>query len=218
MNIHWRARAHIGMILAPMVVGLGLMIRPTPAQQGGATIAPEAGAAIVADSGYAQQITRLVQNGKIDELAKLSIPRETNTEKLRDWTSVYLSDMQLQERQRDKQFNDAVTKSKDELKAEHYAKAMDSAVLAYRIAKDPEAYLKLPWVMDMTSKVATRAGDFEKQGKWLESLQLYAALNTLYEIDTRYKADAMRLARRARLLSAYTPTVLLDLRAALAEK
>jgi carboxyl-terminal processing protease len=218
MKIHWRARAHIGVILAPMVVGLGLMIRPTPAQQNAAAPAVAAAPQLVADAEYASQISRLVQNGQIDALARLSIPASASTAKLKDWTSQFLSEIQSQEKQRDKQYSDAVGKAQEELKADHFAKAMESTVLAYRIAKDPEAFLKLEWVRDITSKVQTRASDFEKQGKWLESLQLYSSLNTLYEIDTRYKADALRLARRARLLAAYTPRVLLQLRKELADK
>ncbi len=221
MKIHWRARAHIGVILAPMVVGLGLMIQSSPAQQNAApTVSPMFGMSPQQPAGddITSTITRMVENGQTDALSTLVIPPSGDSANLRNWTTEYLAEVQLQEKQRNKLYTDAVSKARDELKAEHFARAMDSAVLAYRIAKDPTGYLKLDWVTDMTAKVADRAAGYEKQGEWLESLQLYAALNTLYEIDTRYKADAMRLARRARLLAVYTPKVLIDLRNQLADK
>jgi carboxyl-terminal processing protease len=105
------------------------------------------------------------------------------------------------------------------MKAQRYEKVLgpNGAMLAYRIAKDPEAFLQLPWVKDMTARVAARAADLEKQGNWLESLSLYSDLNTLYEIDTRYKDDMQRLNRRTRLLATYTPKALLDMRKAALE-
>ena len=113
-----------------------------------------------------------------------------------------------------------MAKAQTELKADHYDKAIgaDAAPLAFRIAKDPDAFLQLAWVKDMTAKVAARAADLEKAGKWLESLSLYTDLNTLYEVDTRYKADMQRLNRRTRLLAVYTPKALLDMRQAMADE
>jgi carboxyl-terminal processing protease len=218
MNTQGRALTRIAIVATAILVGVGAILVQPSTQ---ATVAPgPAGDRPVAIE-YADRIQRLVQNGKITELSQLSIPAgTTQVNKLRDWTEEYLTKIQSQEKQRDKQYADAVAKSQTELKAEHYDKAIgpDGAMLAYRIAKDPDAFLQLPWVKEMTAKVATRAADLEQQGKWLESLSLYADLNTLYEVDTRYKADMQRLTRRTRLLAVYTPKALLEMRRALAEQ
>jgi carboxyl-terminal processing protease len=223
MGIKSRTWTRIAVLAASIVVGLGSVMAPTAASAPLIVSSGAGGAGVdhTVAIEYADRIQRLVQNGKIAELSQLTLPKgTTQVSKLRDWTEEYLSQIQLQEKQRDKQYADAVAKAQTELKADHFDKAMgpDGAMLAYRIAKDPEAFLQLPWVKDMTAKVAARAADLEKQGKWLESLSLYADLNTLYEVDTRYKADMQRLTRRTRLLAVYTPKALLEMRRQLAEE
>jgi len=163
---------------------------------------------------YADQITRLVQNGKIDDLAKLDIPAAGGQKValLRDWKSGYVTTLQKQEQERDKQYNEKVTEAQGYLKSERYDKAMDPVVRAFRIARDPDAFLKLDWVKELTAKTAAKALELEKQGQWIESLQLFSDLNTLYEVDTTYKADMQRLARRTRLIVVYTPRTFYEMR------
>ena len=169
---------------------------------------------------YADQVTRLVESRNIDELAKLSIPStDKATSTLQTWTSSYVAEMQRQEAQRQKQYDEAVSKAENFLKRDKYDEAMDQVVrVAFQIAKDQDAFLQQAWVKDLTTKVAARAADLEKQGQWLESFQLYSDLNSLYEVDTRYKADMQRLARRTRLLAMYTPKTLVEMRKALIAK
>jgi carboxyl-terminal processing protease len=153
-------------------------------------------------------------------VAQVSLPASPQVGKLKDWTNEYLSQIQLQEKQRDKQYNEAVANAQTQIKAQRYDKVLgpNAAMLAYRIAKDPDAFLRLQWVKDMTAKVDARARELEKQGQWLESLSLFTDLNTLYEVDTRYKADMQRLTRRTRLLAFYTPKALIDMRKAAIER
>lgn len=213
-----RRWARIGMVALLLAVGAAVTGENSSwGQEAAAPTVAQGDPAIVFE--YADQITRLVQNGKIEELSNLSIPTTTSqTAKLRDWTSEYLTQMQQQEKQREKQYAEAVSKAQEQLKAEHYDSAMDRIVLAYRIAKDPEEFLKLDWVKDVTAKVAARAEALEKKGQWIESLQLYSDLNTLYEVSTRYKPEMQRLARRTRLLAVYTPKTLFEMRKALLEQ
>ncbi len=56
------------------------------------------------------------------------------------------------------------------------------------------------------------------RGNGLSRCSLYADLNSLYEIDTRYKPDMQRLARRTRLLAMYVPQTFYDYVKALQEK
>jgi len=219
MSSSRRAAARIGLVAAPLLLGLGLFLHNVSLAPTKAQVNPPANQVDPSPlASYANQIFHFVQNGKVDDLAHLAIPQGPQTGKLKDWTAEYLAQIQLQEKQRDKQYADAVSKSNEELKANHFEKAMERVVLAFRIAKEPDAFLKLDWVKDFTDKVATRAADLEKKGQWLESLTLYSALNTLYETETRFKADQQRLNRRTRLLAVYAPKALLDMRKSLIEK
>jgi carboxyl-terminal processing protease len=205
----------LSMFFIPFVLAGGLWVHhdvqaATPANG-------DAGQEIVYD--YADRVTRLVQSQKIEELSKLSIPSTTNeTSKMEQWKDAYVAQIQKQEGERQKEYDKAVNKAQEELKKEKFDEAMLSVVMAYQIAKDQTEFLKLDWVKDLTAKVAARAAEYEKKGDWIESLQLYTDLNSLYEIDTRYKPDMQRLARRTRLLAVYTPQAFYETRKALIEK
>ncbi len=199
-------------LLIPAVLGASVWVQHR-------TLAadPDSGQEVVLE--YADQVSRLVQSQKIDELSKLNIPSTTNmTSKMEEWKDTYVSRIQKQEDERKKQYDDAVSDAKEELQNEKFDEAMYSVVSAYQIAKDQVEFLKLDWVKDLTAKVAARAAEYEKKGDWIESLQLYTDLNSLYEIDTRYKPDMQRLARRTRLLAVYTPQAFYETRKALLEK
>jgi carboxyl-terminal processing protease len=215
MKINGRTTAQAAVLAASVLLGLGVMAWQ-PASKGQATGGGDQ--AVVFE--YADRITRLVQNGKVEELAQLKLPPSEQISKLKGWTSEYLSQIQLQEKQRDKQYTDAAANAQAQMKAQRYDKVLgpNGAMLAYRIAKEPEAFLQLPWVKDMTAKVESRARELEKQGQWLESLSLFTDLNTLYEVDTRYKADMQRLNRRTRLLAVYSPKSLIEMRKDALEK
>ncbi len=215
MNKHSSRLGGLYLLALPLVLAGSLWIQHRSwGADAGATATPVGG---VYD--YADQVTRLVESQKIDALAKLSIPTVSpETAKLAAWTSTYVDHMQAQEAERAKQYDEAVTKAADAAKREEYDEAMLYVLRGYVIAKDPAEYLTLDWVKDITAKVAAQAADYEKQGKWIESLQLYADLNSLYEIDTRYKPDDQRLARRTRLLAMYVPQKYYDLLKALQEK
>ncbi len=122
------------------------------------------------------------------------------------------------EKQRDEQYKKLVDKAQEYIKKDRFEEAIAQTVGAYTIAKSHDDFLQLAWVKDLTKKVADQAASFEKQGRWLESLQLFSDLNTLYEIDTRYKADMQRLTRRTRLLALYTPKVLFEMRKTITAK
>jgi carboxyl-terminal processing protease len=173
---------------------------------------PKEASNLVVDS--ADQMHRLVMDHKYDDLAKLQIPASPDPQiaNLNQWKTDYVSHMATSEKQRQEQYDKLVGKAQDYLKRDRFDDAIVQTVSAYTIAKDQAAFLDLDWVKDVTAKVADQADKFEKQGQWLESLQLYSDLNTLYEIDTRYKPQMQRLARRTRLLALYTPKALLEMR------
>ena len=163
---------------------------------------------------YADQMSRLVAGRRLEDLAKLDLPKDAQSAKLSEWKDAYLSNIQKSDAQREKQYSEAVAKAQDLLSRGKLDEAMDKIVAAYQIAKDQDNFLKLDWVTDLTAKVAAKAKDLEEKGQWIESLQLYSDLNSLYEISTRFKADMQRLARRTRLLAMYTPKTLYEMRKA----
>jgi len=121
---------------------------------------------------YADQVSRLVQSQKIDELSKLSIPSTTNlTSKMEEWKETYVSRIQKQEDERKKEYDKAVDKAHEQLKKEKFDEAMFSVVMAYQIAKDQGEFLKLDWVKDLTAKVAARAAEDEKKGDWKKKIK-----------------------------------------------
>jgi carboxyl-terminal processing protease len=208
----WSRPARFALLTAILTAAGGLLVAlpshaQTPAAQ---TAQPDA-----AVFKFAETVSKLIEHGDIEGLAKFNATGTAPTPVLGNWTSEYVSQVKKQAEQRDKQYADAMGKAQDELKRESYDKASGSLVLAYRIAKDPEAFLQQDWVINFTNKLAARATELEKKGQWLESLDLFTNLNTLYEVDTRYKADMQRLTRRTRLVAVYTPRALYDMRKAM---
>ncbi len=162
---------------------------------------------------FAEQISRMVQNRRLDDLAKLTIPKsDVASAQLNSWTAEYIAAVQRQEAQREKQYTEAVDKALEYSKKGKFDEAMDKVVAAYQIARDQENFLRQDWVKDITTRVQAKAADYETAGQWLDSLTLFNDLNMLYEVDTRYKADVQRLTRRVRLLSVYTPKTLFEIR------
>ncbi len=169
---------------------------------------------------YADQMNHLVMKGQFDQLASLKAPAATDPQvkTLDHWRDQYMEHIAISEKQRDEQYKKLIDKAQEYIKKDRFEEAIAQTVGADTIAKNKDVFLELDWVKDLTKKVADQAASFEKQGRWLESLQLYSDLNTLYEIDTRYKADMQRLTRRTRLLALYTPKVLFEMRKTITAK
>lgn len=204
-----------GLRLAVGTLALGLAVvaanlaAPARAQQ-------EAKPAGVLD--YAEKMSRLIAGRKMEDLDKLELPKEGSAAKLGTWRSEYLDAIKKSDAQRDKQYGEAIAKAQDLYARRKLDEATDKLVAAYQIARNQDAFLKLDWVQELTGKVEARAKELEGNGQWLESLQLYSDLNSLFELSTKYKPDMQRLARRTRLLAMYTPKTLYEMRKALLAK
>jgi len=203
-------RKHMGSLL--LALGVAVLAGPWCPRGVQAADPPAETSNLVID--YADQIHRLVLQHKFDDLGTLKAPESPNPAlaKLDQWRGQYVTHIETSEKQRDEQYKKLVEKAQNQLKHDRFDQAIVHTVSAYVTAKDREAFLTLAWVQEVTQKVAAQAAALEKKGQWLESLQLYSDLNTLYEIDTRFKADTQRLARRTRLLAMYSPKVLLEMR------
>jgi len=206
-----RRIAVLGIALAIVGASASFFQSYQPARAADPAPAPQAAPAVIDVAG---RMDKLIRGQKFDDLAALNIPDDKQVSKLAGWRNDYVADLKKSEELRSKQYDEDVKQANDFIAKAHYEEAIEQAVLAYSIAKDRTAFLELPWLKDLVAKVADQAAKYEKDGHWLESLQLYADLNNLFEIDVRYKPDMQRLERRTRLLAMYTPKVLYDMRLA----
>ena len=215
---HSFRQARQRLLFSAFAVTLAGLALPWLSGRAPAENAPHEASNIVID--YADQMHRLVMGHKFEQLGSLKAPAATDPQvaELDRWRDQYVSRIAISQKQREEQYAKLVEKAQDHLQHNRLEEAIAQTVSAYTIAKDQQVFLALPWVQNLTKTIADQASAYEKQGKWLESLQLYSDLNTLYEIDTRYKADMQRLARRTRLLALYAPKVLLSMRKELTDK
>lgn len=209
-------RWHLRFLILP--VAAFLIHCSKPETQAPAATSPTPVAAVAPAEANLEQIGRLVLEGRIDEIAALEMPNTELGRQLRSWTFDYVGEIRKAEALRVKHYDEAVAKAQDLFKRDHLDEAVDKTVVAYLLAKDRDGFLNLLWVQEAAGKVAKRAQEYEAAGQWLESLQLYSDLNSLYDVDTRYKADMQRVAHRVRLLSLYTPKALEEMRKTLAAK
>ena len=117
---------------------------------------------------YADEISRMVQDHKLDDLAKLDVPANGETAKLEGWKNDYVSEMARSETLRSKSYAETVAKAQDFAKREKLDEAIDSVVQAYLLSVDRAKFLELEWVKDLIGKVAKEAAGDEKEGQWLE--------------------------------------------------
>src|SRR5690242_9348974 len=84
-----RLKTRLALLALSVLLGAGILMYQ-PSSRAGAPPTASPDKAVVLD--YADQISRLVQNGKIDELEHLNLPATpAQVSKLKDWTSEYLT-------------------------------------------------------------------------------------------------------------------------------
>ena len=97
-------------------------------------------------------------------------------------------------------------------------KAMGEAVQAYKLAEDPEQFLRRDVVQGLVEKAERRAAEATEAAEWLEALAYYRSLEMLYENEGRYKEQLYDAAHRVSLLRLYAPNKLFALYAKEAEE
>lgn len=180
--------------------------------------APAFGQASGSVADIADQMSRMVQSRRIDELSKLPIPQENRLGKLANWRDQYVTQMARSEELRSQQYEEQVTKANDYYKKNRWRRASDTLVRAMNLSRNQEEFNQLPWVRDMAKGLAEQAEKYENDGKWLESLTLYSNLDSVYQVEAKYKHDMQRLARRVRLLALYDGQTLFEMRKAIAKQ
>src|SRR5665213_3634668 len=106
MMNHDRPANRLYMLALPLVLAGSLWIHHrTWAAEPAKTVTP-------AVFDYADEVSRLVEGQKIDQLAKLTIPDTSReTARLQGWTAEYVAHLQSAEAERKKEYDDAVKKA-----------------------------------------------------------------------------------------------------------
>jgi len=96
--------------------------------------------------------------------------------------------------------------------------ALVSAIKAHDLAVDPEAMLQDPQVQALVTSTRQAAEQATRDSDWLEALNLYRALDLLFEEEATYRDDVKRVAAHVRLLRLYAPKALYALAVQRAER
>lgn len=179
-------------------------------------------AAVVAPSPaetYAEKVSALVHSQNLAALAALAPPASATSDAamINRWRQQYVTVMSKQRAENQKLYKKWLTTGQKDLKADKLIPAFEYMLTAYGFSTDKTAFKKQPWVGSLTSKIAEKAAQYDKQHRWLESLQLYNQLNTMYRISRKYHRDLHRVVRRTMLLATYTPKEFFAMQAKLAK-
>ena len=83
--------------------------------------------------------------------------------------------------------------------------ALGSAVEARGLADDPGALLQDATIQTLVAQAETEAAQAADEGRWLDGLSLYRALEALFDDQVRYRNHTRLATRHLRLLRLYTP-------------
>jgi carboxyl-terminal processing protease len=95
----------------------------------------------------------------------------------------------------------------------HILEALSAAAVAHDTAPDQQGLLADPAVAELVARAESRAAEYEREGRWLRALALYARLSALYETADRerYAQPLKRTVARVGLLRLYAPAVLFEM-------
>ncbi len=96
--------------------------------------------------------------------------------------------------------------------------ALISAVDAHSLAQSPEQMLADPRTELLVTRTETAAAQAEQDGDWIEALNLYRALDLLYDDMATYRHQVKRASAHLRVLRLYAPERLAKLYEARAER
>ena len=169
------------------------MPRPVHAQAGG--------------NGYAQQARQLIEQQNLPALASMAAPAGSTagTAQVVAWVKQYVSVMNKQAKLTQIELNKQVTLARKNLKAGKKMLAFEQMLAAYAMSTDKPAFKKQAWVQQLTTIMAGRAKRYDHAGRWLESLEIYNELNSVYKISRRFHAQLHRVIRRTTLVAKYAP-------------
>ncbi len=160
-----------------------------------------------APAAYAEQVSRLVRKQKIHTLLALrpSDPNAPGMAQIYTWQKTYARRMLAIAKKTHHQYVQQSQLAQKSAKAGKDLSAISHLLAAYAISGHQTAFRHLPWVEAIAQQVAQKAALYDHQGRWLESLELYADLHHLFKISMRYDRRYKRMVRITTLLGRYTP-------------
>lgn len=168
---------------------------------------PRAVHAEAGTNGYAQQARKLIERQNIAALADMAAPAGSmaGNQQVAAWVKQYVSVMNKQAKLTQTELNKQVVLAHKNLKAGKRMLAFEHMLAAYAMSTDKSTFKKQAWVQRLTSLMAARAKRYDKAGRWLESLEIYNELNSVYKISRRFHAQLHRVIRRTTLVAKYAP-------------
>ena len=156
---------------------------------------------------YAEQVSRLVREQKIHALLALhpSDSQAPGMARLYRWQETYAHRMMKIAQQSRQQYVQQSQLAQKSAQAGKDLPAIGHLLAAYAVSLHKTAFRHLPWVEKIAQQVAAKAAVYDRQGRWLESLELYAELHDLFKISMRYDKRYKRMVRITTLLGRYTP-------------
>lgn len=179
----------------------------------------------IAPAASPDEISRLAEQGRFDQvLAKLQSPDIATAEgvpTLAKEVEAYNAARDAQNAARRKDFDRVVVRMNRQADAGRYEDAVISAVEAASLSDDAAKFRSDAHVVALLKKTEAAAEAAEKAGDWVEALNLYRALDLLFDDYATYHTHAKKASRHLRVLRIYTPDrleVLLKNRAARLKK
>jgi carboxyl-terminal processing protease len=200
---------HYGML--PGLLALcALVLLITSAVDKTHAAAPAANAALITASPaetYAEKVSALVHTQNLAALAALAPPAATTSDAamINRWRQQYVTTMAKAREENKKLYKKWLATAKKDYAAKNLIPAFEYTLTAYGFSTHKAAFKKQPWVARLTAQIAAKAAQYDRQHRWLESLQLYNQLNGMYRISRKYHRDLHRVVRRTMLLATYTP-------------
>ncbi len=156
---------------------------------------------------YAQQARQLIEQQNLSALAAMAAPTgpASDNQQVAKWVKQYVTVMTSQAKLTESELNKQVTLARKYLKAGKKMLAFEHMLAAYAMSTDKPTFKKQPWVQKLTTIMAGRAKRYDKAGRWLESLEIYNELNSVYKISRRFHAQLHRVIRRTTLVAKYAP-------------
>ena len=190
--------------LAPTLLLIGLVLNCVGMEP--ASAAPR-GHPTANSTAYAEKVSRLVRRQDLAALARLAPPKEVNPPNVRiaRWQKQYLKVMLKNTRRTQKTFAKQVALAKKQMAAGKIIPAFGHMLAAYALVPNRRSFKRLGWVKKFTAAAAAKAAAYDRRRRWLESLNLYSELNSMYRVSMRYHDLLQRVERRTSLLATYTP-------------
>ncbi len=182
-----------------------------PAQAVATAAAPAAGEGVVSQElsnlSTRKELATFLQS--IQTRPKVSGEPATLVSLRKDIDGYFVNEKLRAERDR-KEYEKELAELKKNMEAGHLLKALSSAVKAFGMSGDLEAFLANKDVKALIDKTESKAAEFEKAGDWLNALSHYRGLDAIFDTQQKYEEPKKRVTNRIRLMSMYCPKKLFE--------